>query len=388
MRLLAALAAATLATVLAPPAATAAGDPPLSVPADALAASLRCPERFTSAPDREPVLLVHGTFTNAEENWGWNYAHVLPARGFDVCTVTLPNRSMDDIQVASEYVVHAIREIAARSGRKVDVIGHSQGGLEPRWALRWWPSLRALVDDDVMLASPNHGTAVDPGCPGPCPAAFWQMKPGSAFITALNAGDETPGEVSYTSLYSLTDELVQPAVPAPTAALDGARNILLQDVCPGRPVEHAAFAADAAVYALVLDALTHPGPADPGRAGTAACAQLFFDGVDLGASGPETLAQFFRTFPPAYHAVPAEPPLAAYAQPATPPAPAVAGAGAAPSPSAAPAGELPATGGGTRLATAGAALAVLALFSRCRRFRTPSGAAEPTNPGEQRAGQP
>lgn len=39
---------------------------------DKLAAALRCPAAFDDA-DHEPVLLVHGTFTNPGSNWGWNY---------------------------------------------------------------------------------------------------------------------------------------------------------------------------------------------------------------------------------------------------------------------------------------------------------------------------
>jgi hypothetical protein len=245
------------------------GDPPLTVPVATLNAALACPSSFTSA--REPVLLVHGTFTNADENWAWNYRVALPADGYDVCWVTLPNRSLDDIQVASEYVVHAVRTIKANSGKKVDIIGHSQGGLEPRWALRWWPSLLQKVDDMITLAAPNHGTIVsDPISPS-CPAC-WQMKTTSNFIAALNSLDETPGTgvaaPSYTAMYSITDELVQPVAPTPTAALDGASNILVNgpDVCPARPLDHVGFAYDKVVYDLARDALDHPGPAVPARA--------------------------------------------------------------------------------------------------------------------------
>ena len=95
------------------------------------------------------------------------------------------------------------------------------------------------------------------------------MRPGANFIASLNAVDETPGAIDYTSIYSIHDELVQPAAPVPTAALAGdpgrIRNILIQDVCPGRPVNHGAEPVDAAVFALAMDALTHPGPADPSR---------------------------------------------------------------------------------------------------------------------------
>lgn len=274
---------AVLAAVLAT--ARARGEhqtPPLSVPASRLAAALSCPTAFTH-PGHEPVLLVHGTAVTAGESWAWNYAETLPALGFDVCTVQLPGRALGDIQVSAEYVVHAVRAIAQSTGRKVDVAGHSQGGLEPRWAVKWWPDVRALVDDLVTLATPSHGTAIITVlCPqgGECPPSVWQMGQGSRFLGALNAGDETPGAVSYTNVYSLNDELVQPAAPEATSALEGGANFLIQGLCPGRPVHHAAQLYDAAVYELVLDAFTSPGPASAARFDPAACADGFMPGVD------------------------------------------------------------------------------------------------------------
>ena len=274
------LAVALLAPLLAAVACTPAADPPLSVPERTLDAALTCPRSF---PHRhhEPVLLVHGTFTNPEENWSWNYLNALPAAGYDVCTVRLPERATGDIQVSSEYVVHAVRRIFDRTGAKVDVLGHSQGGLQPRWALRWWTSLRTKVDDVVTLGAPHHGTVVADAATalGTSPPAGWQMRTTARFIAALNGGDETPGPVSYTSIYTLFDELVQPAAPTATSALAGASNVLVQDLCPGRPVEHVGLAYDAAVHDMVLDAFTNPGPASPARFDPATCFQVAFAGV-------------------------------------------------------------------------------------------------------------
>jgi hypothetical protein len=268
-----------LALGLAAAACTPTGDPPLSVPERLLADALSCPTRFTHRA-HQPVLLVHGTFATPEENWSWNYLNALPAAGYDVCTVRLPDRATGDIQVASEYVVYAVRRIYERSGSKADVLGHSQGGLEPRWAVRWWPSLRAKVDDLVMLGTPNHGTVVaDRATPLGAPPAAWQMRTDSRFIAALNSEDETPGPISYTSLYTLSDELVQPVVPTATAAVAGGRNLLVQELCPGRVVDHVGLAYDAAVHDMVIDAFTHPGTADPGRFDRSTCLQLAFDGV-------------------------------------------------------------------------------------------------------------
>ena len=311
------LALALLAPVLAAVACTPTGEPALSVPEALLDDAISCPATFTH-PGREPVLLVHGTFTNPEENWSWNYGHALPAAGWDVCTVRLPDRSTGDIQVSSEYVVHAIREIFDRSGKRVDVLGHSQGGLQPRWALRWWPSLRTKVDDLVTLGTPSHGTVVADAASVSAigaPPAAWQMRRNAQFIAALNTVDETPGGVSYTSIYTLVDELVQPAVPTPTAALAGGRNILVQDLCPGRVVEHVGLAYDAAVHDMVIDAFTSSGPARPARFNRATCLQVAFSGVapePLLSTGIAEL-QDGAHFTGAPNAS-AEPPLKPYAQ--------------------------------------------------------------------------
>ena len=341
----AAVAAVTLAVVSAPAvfaAETAPSPfpapqgPALSLPAGDLAAALSCPGGFTH-PAHEPVLLVHGTAATPEENWGWNYAKVLPGQGYDVCTVRLPDRALDDIQVSSEYVVDAVRRIARQSGRKIDVLGHSQGGLQPRWALRWWPDVRLLVDDLVTIGAPHHGAQeADYVPPYLCTEACFQMAPKSKFIAALNSVDETPGDVSYTSIYSLNDELVQPTTTAPMA---GAENIAIQDICPGRPVEHASMAADAAAFALVMDAFTHPGPADPGRIDRGVCSQGSFPGVDPTAGFAALTEDILesRSFP--YHPVAGEPPLAPYArggQQAAAQSPAASGKASAPGPGGSP----------------------------------------------------
>jgi triacylglycerol esterase/lipase EstA (alpha/beta hydrolase family) len=258
--------------------APAVAGPALEEPADDLAAALRCPSTFTH-PDREVVLLVHGTAVTAEEHWGWNYAKHLPATGRDVCTVALPDRALGDIQTSAEYVVAAVRTLAATHG-EVDLIGHSQGSIVPRWAIRWWPDVAAAVDDAVLLAGPHHGTvATDVACgAGSCAPAAWQMRPGSDFITALNAGDETPGDVSWSSIYSQTDELVQ---PFSTAVLDGAANVAIQDLCPGRPVHHAGLNSDPVVWALVLGALDAAGPADASTVDPVSCVKPSYPGATV-----------------------------------------------------------------------------------------------------------
>ena len=245
------------------------GDAPYSVPIEVLDETLDCAAGSTS-PDgtgrSEPVLLVHGTAVTREQNWGWGYWPALKAAGFEVCWVQLPDQATGDIQLSAEYVARAVELMAARSGEKVDILGHSQGGLSPRWAIKFFPS-GALVDDYVGLASPNHGSAaadrrIDRG--SACPAACWQMRTESDFIAALNAGDETPGGISYTNIFTTNDELVIPYSSS-----------------RGRPIDHFLIAGDSVTWQLTLDALTHDGGADPDRLRGFTCLKLALPGATM-----------------------------------------------------------------------------------------------------------
>jgi len=296
-----------------------------------LAAGLDCPATF-SHPGHEPVLLVHGTFTAGHEQYSWNYELLLAERGFDACVVTYPERGLGDMQVSAEYIAYAVSEIHRRSGQLVDMVGHSQGGSMPRWALKWWPSVRAAVDDFVMLAAPNHGTSLSEGAdqsPVPLSPAMFQFDPSSQFVTTLNAGDETPGDVSYSSIYStFYDELVQPDRPVPTAGLDwgredaGTRNLAVQEVCPGRFVDHISIGTvDRLTQELVLDALTHPGPVDPSRVRPGVLCALP-DLYLVPGTFPALVDQFQRSMAGGLPGAPLtdrESPLAAYARPAPAP---------------------------------------------------------------------
>lgn len=286
-----------------------------------LAASVACTPPAAGSGVHRPVLLVHGTGLTPAQSWAWNYGVVLPRSGYPTCTVALPQAALGDIQVASEYVVYAVDMMAARWQSSVNIIGHSQGGIEPRWALRWWPGLRSRVDHYIGLASPNHGIYAADACADSrdCWPAVWQMAQGSHLLAALNRPSEAPGPTSYTNIYSQTDDLVQPALVDPTAALSGGSNvtdIAVQSVCPGRYVNHGGMLADAVVYALVVDALTHDGPARAERIPTTVCTQGVMPGVAAvtaltgNANVYTSAAQAFA----AHGGVHQEPPLAPYAR--------------------------------------------------------------------------
>jgi triacylglycerol esterase/lipase EstA (alpha/beta hydrolase family) len=364
----------------AAPTHAAPADPPFSADPQLLAAALDCPHPFTH-PEHEPVLLVHGTFTSGHEQFSWNYELFLPERGYDYCVVTYPDRGLGDMQVSAEYIAYAVNEMYARTGRKVDMVGHSQGGLMPRWAIKWWPSVQAHLDDFVLLASPNQGVELAESAdqnPFPAPAVSFQFDSNSNFMQALNAGDETPGAVDYSSIYSEYDELVRPVEPVPTAGLDwqhegpNVRNLSVQDVCPGRLVEHLTIGTtDMLSIELTLDALSHPGPVDPSRltvAPTCVIPDQFAVPAQLQAFAEQFQRSFVEGSLPDFHLVTEEPPLKPYA---LQPAPEVLGQSVeAPSNANAPDDQarrtdtLPATGGPGWPLLAGTAALLLALAIR------------------------
>jgi hypothetical protein len=246
--------------------------PPLSVSQDKLNASLECPSNLAGAT-RAPVLLVPGTGSNPQHNFSWNWEPALDNLGIPWCAVTLPDNALGDIQVAGEYVVNAIRTMHQRAGRRISIIGHSQGGMIPRWALRFWPDTRAMVDDQIGFAPSNHGTTgADPLCTLSCAAADWQQRDISEFIKALNSYQETFPGISYTEIYSHFDEIVTPnSDDTGSSSLHGGggeiTNEAIQDLCPLDPSEHLAIGTqDNVAYDLAVDALEHSGPADPARA--------------------------------------------------------------------------------------------------------------------------
>jgi hypothetical protein len=316
---------AILAALLTVGAVAVAGDdamasgPTLSPSPMSLRASLACSGDPTTGPT--PVLLVPGTTLTARINFAWNYEPAFTRAGRAWCAVTVPDHGMADIQVAAEYVVHGIRTLHARAGRRVDVVGYSQGGMSPRWALKWWPDTRAMVDDLVSIDGSNHGTLDADGlCAFTCAPSIWQQQSHSHLLQALNAGGETYAGISYSQVYSRTDEVVVPNLgPSASTALHtgsgSISNTAVQSICPLDVSEHLVMGTvDPVAYALALDALDHRGPAVAGRISRTVCLHAFLPGVSAASAAYHlavvgaTAGDEVATYP---HSA-TEPPLAAY----------------------------------------------------------------------------
>jgi len=208
----------------------------------------------TAAQAAEPVVLVHGTFGDST-NWGY-IERQLDARTF---AIDYGNRGTGDIATSARQLAAFVDDVLARTGAsKVDIVGHSQGGMMPRYYVKNLGGA-GKVDDLIGLSPSNHGTDLSVAENELCVACN-QQAAGSAFLTDLNAGDETPGDVDYTVVQTRYDEVVTPYT---SAFLDGATNVLLQDKCAADASEHLTIMVDQNAVQWIKNALGRTGPADP-----------------------------------------------------------------------------------------------------------------------------
>ncbi|MBM7643890.1 triacylglycerol esterase/lipase EstA (alpha/beta hydrolase family) [Scopulibacillus daqui] len=226
----------------------------------------------------EPVILVPGTFERMDLNWN-GLSPVLKSKGYCVYSLNYgyskAGYSTGPIEDSAKELKAFIDNVLKLTGAdKVSIVGHSQGGMMPRYYIKFLGGDKK-VDDLVGIVPSNHGTKGFAGLPDPtwttadllsC-AACKQQKTGSEFLNKLNKGNETPGKVSYTVIATRNDEVV---VPYTSAFLKGSKqqvsNIALQDYYPSDKFEHQFIPYDPHVDKFVLDALANKGPADPERA--------------------------------------------------------------------------------------------------------------------------
>jgi pimeloyl-ACP methyl ester carboxylesterase len=263
--------------------------PPLTVPISKLKASLYCEPSVTRAKVT-PVLLNPATGVTAAQNYSWNWEPALKKLGIPWCAYTAPNDTLNNIQTSGEYLVYAIRTVYALAGRKIDVMGHSQGGMSMRWPLRFWPDTRPMVKSVVGFSGSNHGTTVltsNVCALEGCPPADWQQLYQAPFIRALNSYAETFAGISYTEIWTHTDEVVQPngsAAVASAALHTGAgriTNVPTQQICPLDIYEHLTIGTiDPVAYAIAVNALTHSAPAKLSEIPKSVCDQTLMPGVN------------------------------------------------------------------------------------------------------------
>jgi triacylglycerol esterase/lipase EstA (alpha/beta hydrolase family) len=228
------------------------------------------------------VVLVHGTGANMSDNWSY-VSPALAAAGYCVFALNYggPPRfagysyGLGPLRQSAQQLSGFVDKVLAATGAtQVDMVGHSQGGMMPRWYIRFLGGA-AKVHELIGLAPSNHGSTLDglaslqrghnsgfDKFEAKYCAACIDQTAGSQFLTELNAGHEVEPGVAYTVIETKYDEVV---TPYRSAFLNGGRNITLQNACAFDVADHLGVAFDPVVLRLIENEL------DPAHAVKASC---------------------------------------------------------------------------------------------------------------------
>jgi len=222
-----------------------------------------------------PVVLVNGTFANMDDNWQaaspilYNHGYCVFAFNYGGASPTSPIQGTGEIGASAATLSSFVNEVLADTGAaKVDLVGHSQGGMMPRYYINFLGGA-SKVSTFVALAPSNYGTTLDglttlagylgatslinEGLNSVC-IACTEQEQGSAFLANLNVTPTVSG-VNYTVIESVDDEVVTPYTNALLPAASNVTNVIVNAQCPVDFSDHLEIAADPVAMADMLNAL-------------------------------------------------------------------------------------------------------------------------------------
>ena len=186
------------------------------------------------------------------------------------------------------------------NNQKVTVISWSQGGVNTQWSFKYWPSTRSVTNNLVAISPDFHGTVeaflvcnvADIINSLACTPSIYQQDYNSNFIKTLRADGGDSAYVPTTTIYSGTDEIVEPqqGVIASGFMQDarnvGVTNVQVQDPCANQEADgiylHEGVMYHPLAYALAVDALTNGGPGNLNRINTQqVCSTSITDGLGV-----------------------------------------------------------------------------------------------------------
>ena len=231
-----------------------------------------------SASKPNPVVLVHGTWENKYSNWAY-MAPQLRSKGLCVYALNysyagalLPLYGTGGIKASGQELATFVDKVLASTGAaKVDLVGHSQGGMMPRAYIKYFGGA-SKVRNLVSLGATHKGTTLQGiGTLGNQlgvmagvsvvlgQAATYQVV-NSPFLKDLNAGGLTVPGIKYTQIVTKFDEITTPytngmITPADNPAGASVTNIVLQNGCGTNFADHLSMSYSARTVWFVQKAL-------------------------------------------------------------------------------------------------------------------------------------
>jgi triacylglycerol lipase len=203
---------------------------------------------------KRTVLLITGVTIPAE--WFDPIKARLERDGFNTVVWEPPALLSGDLFENAERLADVIDDIRAQTGEaKIDILAECTGGLLARHYIQSMGGDQ-YVSRMVTFISPQAGVPkaslayTTVGWP-----ALQDLTPGSDFLEAV-ANAPLPPNVPVTSIYTCTDEYIQ---PYKTSIIPGAKNIGLCDGFVG----HYQFFYDPEIYKIMHAELTAPVAMDP-----------------------------------------------------------------------------------------------------------------------------
>lgn len=235
-----------------------------------------------------PVVLVHATLADEGSNWvtlapllanngycvyAFNYGET--AASLPIIPFITPGRidGLDHIEHSAEELSSFVNRVLSKTGAsKVDLVGHSQGGMMPNYYIHFLGGA-SKVNELVGLAPSNHGTTLSGvttllevfpfasefttglleflGAP-----SLPEQEQSSAFIKKLfGSGEPLASGVRYVVIETTHDEVVTPYTNAFLSG-SGVTDITIQDQCSGDPVAHIGMFDDSPSLQNVLNQLS------------------------------------------------------------------------------------------------------------------------------------
>lgn len=198
-------------------------------------------------PDAPPVLMIHG-FLGTRGSM-YMLERRLVDDGFVVVSFNLGTFNLRDIRRSAFLIHRKIERILAQTpSQKIDIIGHSMGGLIGLYYIKKLGG-HARVRKLVMMGTPVRGTwsaLAGVVTLGLWSTSSWQLLPRSRFLDELAQGP-LPPNVEIHTIAAARDWVV----PLGTTRLQGANAVTV-------PLGHSSLVVSEEVYRRVVNTLRPP----------------------------------------------------------------------------------------------------------------------------------